>query len=196
MTEYRARAMSDSEVSRLYWETDTPTPQIISRFGLANAHALVKAAGAGRVEGLICKRCSEAVTVPSRSGLKELSARRSTPDVCVSCSKKEREDAFAEHKRHLQEFNDRLRELASMPYRDYLATPEWDKTRRAALRRAGFQCQTCSAGGRLNVHHRTYERRGNEYPRDLTVLCEDCHSLFHQNRQLAPKPSPRKRKAA
>lgn len=31
----------------------------------------------------------------------------------------------------------------------------------------------------LDVHHRTYERLGQEQEYDLTVLCHRCHSLFH-----------------
>lgn len=40
----------------------------------------------------------------------------------------------------------------------------------------------------LDVHHRTYERLGNESPDDLTVLCRDCHKLFSQNGKLS-RPS-------
>jgi hypothetical protein len=69
--------------------------------------------------------------------------------------------------------------LRTMPYPDYLRTPEWAERRRGALRRAGHACETCSAQGRLHVHHRTYERRGEERVDDLAVLCEDCHLAVH-----------------
>jgi hypothetical protein len=69
--------------------------------------------------------------------------------------------------------------LRTMPYPDYLLTPEWAERRRGALRRADHACRTCGAGGRLHVHHRTYERRGEEPPDDLLVLCEDCHLAVH-----------------
>jgi hypothetical protein len=32
---------------------------------------------------------------------------------------------------------------------------------------------------RLDVHHRTYERVGQEQLRDLIVLCRTCHSRYH-----------------
>lgn len=69
--------------------------------------------------------------------------------------------------------------LRTMPYPDYLRTQEWAERRRGALRRADHACQTCGGGGRLHVHHRTYERRGEERPDDLLVLCEDCHLAVH-----------------
>ncbi len=79
----------------------------------------------------------------------------------------------------MRAWHEREEALRSMPYRDYLQTPEWAERRRGALRRADHACQTCGAGGRLHVHHRTYERRGEEPPDDLIVLCEDCHLAVH-----------------
>jgi hypothetical protein len=32
----------------------------------------------------------------------------------------------------------------------------------------------------LEAHHRTYERRGEELPEDLTALCPTCHRWFHE----------------
>jgi hypothetical protein len=32
---------------------------------------------------------------------------------------------------------------------------------------------------RLDVHHNTYERYGDESTFDLVVLCDRCHELFH-----------------
>lgn len=73
-----------------------------------------------------------------------------------------------------------------MPYYEYLQTPEWAERRQRAMKRAGFRCQVCNAYGvQLNTHHRTYERRGNEWDKDLITLCRTCHEIFHQNGQLA-----------
>ncbi|HEU5108042.1 MAG TPA: hypothetical protein VFT95_05745, partial [Micromonosporaceae bacterium] len=81
----------------------------------------------------------------------------------------------------------RVEQLRCMPYREYLLTPEWQERRKARLKAARYRCQVCNAQNRrLNVHHRTYERRGEEYARDLIVLCEECHHLFHRNGSLAP----------
>jgi 5-methylcytosine-specific restriction endonuclease McrA len=75
-----------------------------------------------------------------------------------------------------QEFVDRL---AAMPYRDYLRTPEWRAVRERALMRDGHRCRLCNAPDNLNVHHRTYARRGDESLEDLTTLCRGCHEHFH-----------------
>lgn len=73
-----------------------------------------------------------------------------------------------------------IKEFSSMPYKDYLNTDEWKNKRLCALKAAGFSCQLCNDSDKtLHVHHRTYERRGNEKLGDLIVLCEDCHKKFH-----------------
>lgn len=78
-----------------------------------------------------------------------------------------------------------LSELKSMAYEEYLKTPEWQERRKKALAYAKHRCQVCNSKDNLNVHHRTYERLGEELPSDLTVLCYECHRLFHNNRNLA-----------
>ena len=75
--------------------------------------------------------------------------------------------------------------LSTMPYKAYLATPEWQETRTAALKRATHKCQLCGATARLNVHHNTYERRGHELDSDLIVLCEGCHMKHHGKIRVA-----------
>jgi replicative DNA helicase len=50
-----------------------------------------------------------------------------------------------------------------------------------ALSRAGHRCQVCNSPDKLDVHHRTYERVGQEQLDDLTVLCDRCHGLFHEH---------------
>jgi hypothetical protein len=72
-----------------------------------------------------------------------------------------------------------------MPYRQYLATDWWQLVRAGALNAAGGACQVCNATETLDVHHRTYERRGMERAEDLIVLCRDCHTIFHENGKLA-----------
>lgn len=73
----------------------------------------------------------------------------------------------------------RIQELRAMPYEEYLLTPEWQEKRQQALERADYRCQLCYSPDQLNVHHRTYKRRGNEDRGDLTVLCRACHERFH-----------------
>jgi len=79
----------------------------------------------------------------------------------------------------------RVNELLQLPYPAYLETPHWQNCREQALEAAQHRCAICNAANSLEVHHRTYERRGQESPGDLTVLCGDCHKLFHDNGRLA-----------
>ena len=79
----------------------------------------------------------------------------------------------------------RPHELRAMPYKEYLQTPHWKRKREEKVRAAGRRCQLCNRGSvSLNVHHRTYERLGEELDEDLTVLCRDCHNTFHEHRRL------------
>lgn len=66
-----------------------------------------------------------------------------------------------------------------MPYDEYLRTDHWRKTRNAALSRAGWACMRCPAQRTLEVHHKTYERLGEELSGDLEVLCATCHQGHH-----------------
>ncbi len=50
--------------------------------------------------------------------------------------------------------------------------------RKAKLAEAHGLCQKCGSGsGRREVHHKTYERVGNERLDDLIVLCPECHEF-------------------
>ncbi|NEZ63013.1 HNH endonuclease [Leptolyngbyaceae cyanobacterium CCMR0082] len=72
--------------------------------------------------------------------------------------------------------------MKAMPYTTYLKTFHWQMKRREAFKSAGRSCQICNCRhhpGGLTVHHRTYERVGEELPEDLIVMCRDCHDLFH-----------------
>lgn len=70
--------------------------------------------------------------------------------------------------------------LRRLPYRDYLRTAHWSRIRELALERARFACSLCPATDRLQVHHRTYVRKGFEQPEDVIVLCADCHGRHHE----------------
>lgn len=73
----------------------------------------------------------------------------------------------------------REEQLKTMPYDEYLQTPEWEDRRKIAIEKAGGRCQLCNRNGKLHVHHRTYENRGSERDGDLIVLCAGCHAKFH-----------------
>lgn len=80
------------------------------------------------------------------------------------------------------EHEQRKRALRAMPYKEYLQTPHWKRKRQEKLRIASHRCQVCNSGSTtLDVHHRTYERRGDELDEDLIVLCRTCHDIFHKH---------------
>jgi len=106
---------------------------------------------------------------------------------CPGCEEKrikreeEWENRDKQHK--IKEEKRRLRreELHTMPYHEYLQTPEWKETRYVAMKKANFKCQLCGDGGKLNTHHNTYKRRGYEMSSDLMVLCGNCHETYSKN---------------
>ena len=67
-----------------------------------------------------------------------------------------------------------------MTYDEYINSSSWrlSPARLAELESSGYRCRVCNgmAGEvELQVHHRTYERLGNEQVGDLTALCVNCH---------------------
>jgi 5-methylcytosine-specific restriction endonuclease McrA len=75
--------------------------------------------------------------------------------------------------------------LSAMPYSEYLETLHWKNVREDALTHAQQRCQVCNSPQHLEVHHRTYDRKGCEMLSDLIVLCRSCHGLFHREGRLA-----------
>lgn len=69
-------------------------------------------------------------------------------------------------------------------YDDYIQSKDWRERADAAKERAGHRCQVCYSPDQLDAHHRTYERLGNELPSDITVLCRNCHTLFHKSGRM------------
>lgn len=62
---------------------------------------------------------------------------------------------------------------------EYLSSDHWLATAKDARARAGQQCQDCGKKTRLDVHHLTYARLGEELDADLMALCRTCHRARH-----------------
>jgi 5-methylcytosine-specific restriction endonuclease McrA len=75
-------------------------------------------------------------------------------------------------------------ELRTMNYQEYLNTPHWERVKTEAFRVYGRECAICGSNYVLQVHHKTYEHRGDEenHLEDLMVLCRDCHEKMHSER--------------
>jgi hypothetical protein len=82
------------------------------------------------------------------------------------------------------------RRPARATYNAYINSTPWRHRRDAALDAAGHRCQVCNSPDGLEVHHRTYVRFGSENPDDLTVLCEECHTLYHGRFGMRTDPQP------
>lgn len=64
-------------------------------------------------------------------------------------------------------------------YGKYLQSPRWFHRRNRSLRLADYTCQRCGVKRNLQVHHRAYERVGDELDSDLEVVCRGCHLGHH-----------------
>lgn len=77
--------------------------------------------------------------------------------------------------------------LKGMKYEEFLQTDYWKLVSEQARINAHYKCQLCGCKDKkLNVHHNTYEHRGEEFKHmeDLICLCEDCHNFYHNKTYL------------
>jgi len=70
-------------------------------------------------------------------------------------------------------------EVKRAAYRRYISSPAWKLNRFAVLARSDGRCECCGAECRVDVHHDTYDRVGNESLDDLRGLCRECHETAH-----------------
>lgn len=75
-----------------------------------------------------------------------------------------------------------------MTYAEYIASSAWDARRRQRLEKDGRRCQGCGTQDSLHVHHRTYERLGNELADDIVTVCEVCHGFIHREQERTGRP--------
>ena len=84
-------------------------------------------------------------------------------------------------RKHRKTKQERIQELKSMPYREYLQTPEWKRLREKRLRRDNWQCVRCGSAINLQVHHINYMHKGErEEIDDVITLCWKCHNMIHE----------------
>lgn len=168
----------------LYWCVEEVKATSIMRvLGVKNISQVADKLGKVTAE-LACDRCGNLLSFTSRASLKESRRGGGWAEgytvVCDSC----KEEIYLERHEGWEMLEQtkraRLYQLKTMPYGEYLKTPEWQETREWHVKSVSYKCQICnSANKKLHVHHRTYEKTGEEFHRDLTVLCEDCHKLYH-----------------
>jgi 5-methylcytosine-specific restriction endonuclease McrA len=71
------------------------------------------------------------------------------------------------------------KEPRTIHYDDYIKSSQWKRRADRFKADAGHRCRVCFGDGPLDAHHRTYQNLGNETDYDVTVLCRDCHKLYH-----------------
>lgn len=185
----------------LYWMVPELSGSAISEglLGLG-IHDLKKLIGSSTTN-IDCDRCHNPIEFRSRSHLQDTirNLRRTERTgyaryaegytvICDPCWEEVQQIRAVERRQQEARQKARLYELKTMPYRDYLRTPEWQERRKRHIKSAGFRCQVCNSSGvPLDVHHRTYERRGDEYYKDLLALCRNCHEIFHREGRLAKR---------
>jgi len=64
-------------------------------------------------------------------------------------------------------------------YHTYLQSQQWRILRARVIEREIGVCQGCRAASITQVHHRNYDRLGNELLTDLYGYCETCHKKTH-----------------
>lgn len=187
--------LANAVINYLYWRVErVPSACIAEAFHL-KVHQVLEVAGPVGCM-CTCTSCGQPFefTLSSRTAfhqwLKEMGGpdkwEYHLPKTCEECKAKQSRDYRQQHEERQAALKARLYELKTMPYAEYLQTPEWQARRQQHLKSSGFRCQICNAYGvRLNVHHRTYERRGEEYFKDLITLCETCHTIFHTSGRLS-----------
>lgn len=66
-------------------------------------------------------------------------------------------------------------------YDAYLKSQEWHNVKVKVFKIKGKKCQRCYSKESLHVHHATYDRfQREDIGKDLYVLCESCHELYHK----------------
>lgn len=164
----------------LYWHTSVPAEAAADLLGVRAGSALIKALG-GLPSGDFCLWCKEEFMYTSRTNRAEIlwKSRENLGKLCDKCREKYYEHCSSEERKRQEAHANQVAAYKAMPYREYLQTEHWQAVRMSALKRGRYHCQLCNAGGVLDVHHNTYERRGEEQSADVIVLCRGCHGKFH-----------------
>jgi 5-methylcytosine-specific restriction endonuclease McrA len=68
--------------------------------------------------------------------------------------------------------------LTDEEYGAYRASRPWALLKRQVRIRANGRCERCAERSVDHIHHRTYERTGQERLDDLWGLCSPCHAYM------------------
>jgi hypothetical protein len=68
-------------------------------------------------------------------------------------------------------------------YEERINSEEWISLKRRLIRLRGQTCERCGHVAPLDLHHRTYERLGEEADDDLQLVCRSCHLFADAERE-------------
>jgi hypothetical protein len=183
-------------IRQIYWHAqDVPTEWIADAFG-RNVYEVVHIAGKSESE-LSCIGCGKPLVVASRDELKRLQREQRNRDrgreqgppgtlLCWSCWKTRCDELDAAREQNRRTHSAHLDRLRSLPYAEYLKTPEWRDRRNTHLEEVDNRCQVCGLAGNgqgLSVRHRSRKNLGDEVWDDLIALCDKCDALFRERLQ-------------
>lgn len=99
-------------------------------------------------------------------------------------SEKQKEQVKKFYSKHNKKAKSKSKLLTTWhSYDEYLKSIVWHNIRNKKLIEVEHTCQICYSKNDLEVHHRTYKRIFREKMSDLTVLCRNCHQLYHTHLQ-------------
>lgn len=89
-----------------------------------------------------------------------------------------KKNILLKNKKVLQDY---VKKIFKNDYKKFLTSMYWQIISEEKKRRADYSCQLCGNKNNLNTHHSTYDIFGLEiyYMDKLIVLCNKCHSKFH-----------------
>ena len=64
-----------------------------------------------------------------------------------------------------------------------VVTPWWKEFKKLLIEERGNRCEQCNMVKPLDGHHLTYERLGYELPKDVVLLCRNCHVKIHSDKK-------------
>jgi hypothetical protein len=186
-----------------YWfAPEAPATDIaMGATGRAHPGKLLKLAGPVSV-GVPCDRCGQDLPIRSRSHMKEvLEQARSGPSsmlryrlVCIPCQNALQEESLNELMAESDASEARRRELAAVPYAEFLQTPEFEQARDLHLwwlcdRTHALECETCSSDAQLGLYHKWAGEQGAHG--DTILLCASCRDALVACGKLAGPPCER-----
>ncbi|WP_430414025.1 hypothetical protein [Parasphingorhabdus sp.] len=169
--------------------------------GRRNLSELHRHAGSVSLD-IACDRCGIIIDVATREQMKRVLERvrkeaawaEGYNVICSTCQTEVFEERDREYEKSAQAKAARAKEIAAMPYEEYLQTPEWRQQRERHLSnlligsRALLKCEACGENDDTGVYHKGLNRLG--FNDDLVLLCVACLDALRGAGKLAGTPGP------